>query len=103
MQSSRDKGREVNISGFGVFASEPGHAGIDGITASRLTEAFGHPTMMLSPKEGEVGVFTGSLRTAAGVNVKQAMDQVNEWEPGLLLSHGGHHGAGSLRVKSADI
>lgn len=86
-----------------VVRLDNGHAGIHGISASRLTEAFGRPTMMLSPKEGEVGVFTGSLRTAAGVNVKQAMDQVNEWEPGLLLSHGGHHGAGGLRVQAANI
>lgn len=86
-----------------VVRLDNGHAGIHGITASRLTEAYGRPTMMLSPKEGEVGVFTGSLRTAAGVNVKQAMDQVSEWEPDLLLSYGGHHGAGGLRVQAANI
>lgn len=86
-----------------VVCLENGHAGCHGITASRLTEALGRPTMMLSPKEGEMGVFTGSLRTAAGVNIKQAMDQVVEWEPGLLLSHGGHHGAGGLRVQAGNI
>lgn len=86
-----------------VIRLENGHAGIHGITASRMTEAFGRPTMMLSPKEGEQGVFTGSLRTAANVNIKQALDLVNEWEPGILISYGGHHGAGGCRVLDTNI
>lgn len=81
-----------------VIRLENGHAGIHGITASRMTEAFGRPAVMLSPKEGEPGIFTGSLRTAAGVNVKQALDRVNTWQPGLLISYGGHHGAGGCRM-----
>lgn len=86
-----------------VVRLENGHAGIHGITASRMTEAFGRPAVMLSPKEGEPGIFTGSLRTSAGVNVKQAMDQVNDWEPGLMISYGGHHGAGGCRMKAESI
>lgn len=86
-----------------VVRLENGHAGIHGISASRMTEAFGRPAVMLSPKEGEPGVFTGSLRTAAGVNVKQALDLVNEWEPGLLISYGGHHGAGGCRMLDDSI
>ena len=86
-----------------VVKLEQGHAGIHGITASRITEAFGRPTVMLSPKEGEPGIYTGSLRTAAHVNVKTALDTVNAWAPGLLLSYGGHHGAGGCRMKEGSI
>ncbi|QRD62709.1 single-stranded DNA exonuclease (plasmid) [Xanthomonas citri pv. citri] len=86
-----------------VIRLENGHAGIHGISASRLCEAFGRPAVMLSPKEGEPGIFTGSLRTAAHVNVKQALDCVNAWHPGLLISYGGHHGAGGCRMRDEDI
>src|SRR5690606_8361825 len=42
---------------------EDGHAGIHGIVASRLVEAFGRPTICLSPKQGEEGIATGSARS----------------------------------------
>ncbi|MCW0399252.1 Single-stranded-DNA-specific exonuclease RecJ [Xanthomonas sacchari] len=86
-----------------VIRLENGHAGCHGITAGRMTEAFGRPTVMLSPKEGEPGIFTGSLRTAAHVNVKEALDCVNAWDPGLLISYGGHHGAGGCRMRDESI
>lgn len=80
-----------------------GHPGVHGIVASRVVEAFGRPTVCLSPVHGSQEEVTGSARAAPGIHVKQAFDAVARAAPGLLLAHGGHAGAGGLRLCRHDI
>lgn len=80
-----------------------GHSGVHGITASRIVEAFGRPTCCLSPKQGKPGVLTGSLRTVPGVHVRRALATVAEAHPDLLLSYGGHAGAGGTSMAEQDL
>ncbi|KZC32598.1 MULTISPECIES: single-stranded-DNA-specific exonuclease RecJ [unclassified Rhodanobacter] len=80
-----------------------GHSGVHGITASRIVEAFGRPTCCLSPKQGKPGVLTGSLRTVPGVHVRHALAAVAKAHPDLLLSWGGHAGAGGTSLAEQDL
>lgn len=80
-----------------------GHSGVHGITASRIVEAFGRPTCCLSPKQGKPGVLTGSLRTVSGVHVRRALAAVALAHPDLLLSWGGHAGAGGASLAEKDL
>jgi single-stranded-DNA-specific exonuclease len=80
-----------------------GHAGVHGIVASRLVEAFGRPAVCFSAKLGEPGVLTGSARGVEGMHIRDAMQRVEELQPGLLMKFGGHEGAGGLTLKEADF
>lgn len=80
-----------------------GHAGVHGIVASRLVEAFGHPAVCFSAKLGEPGVLTGSARGVEGMHIRDAMQRVEELQPGLLMKFGGHEGAGGLTLKEDDF
>lgn len=86
-----------------VLFFEDGHSGVHGITASRLVESFGKPAAIFAPKGAgvknststdEIKIASGSFRGIPGFNVKEALSYVGEKYPELLLSHGGHVGAG---------
>jgi len=90
-----------------VLYFEDGHSGVHGITASRLVEAFGKPAAIFSPKGAgvknssaleDVKIASGSFRAVEGFNVKEALTYVDEKYPDLLLSYGGHHGAGGASI-----
>ena len=96
-----------------VLFFEDGHSGVHGITASRLVEAFGKPAAIFAPKGAgvknstsadEIKIASGSFRGIPGFNVKEALSYVDERHPELLLSHGGHIGAGggSILISSFD-
>ena len=80
-----------------------GHAGVHGIVASRLVEAFGRPSCCLSPKPDVPGIVTGSLRGVAGVNIREALATVDARLPGCLKHWGGHAGAAGVALAEADI
>jgi len=78
-----------------------GHSGVHGITASRLTEAFGRPAAVFSPHASKPGVMTGSLRTIDGFHVRDALQFVADRIPDLFLSFGGHAGAGGCAFEES--
>ncbi len=80
-----------------LFLTE-GHAGVHGITASRIKEAFGRPVIIFSPKEGEGELITGSARSIDEVHIKLALDQVAQKIPNIIKKHGGHRGAAGLVI-----
>lgn len=80
-----------------------GHAGIHGICSSRLTELYGRPSCIFSPKQGVEGVLTASLRSIEGINLKRALDRANEIDPGCTLSHGGHAMAAGASTHVANL
>ena len=93
---------ESKCHGLGVFLSD-GHPGVHGIVASRVVEAFGRPTVCLSPVYEQPERVTGSARSVTGFSVKAALDAIALEHPGLLLKWGGHEGAGGLTIAAEDV
>lgn len=82
-----------------VILLENGHVGIHGITASRVTEAYGLPTICCSPRPDDAQLLSGSCRSIPGINMKAVLDEIHDTVPGLLLKHGGHPGAAGLTLE----
>ena len=81
-----------------VIYLEKGHAGVHGISASRLKDAFGRPTILFSPKEGEPDVISGSARSIDGLNLKAILDDINGIDETIFLKYGGHSGAAGMTI-----
>jgi single-stranded-DNA-specific exonuclease len=77
---------------------ENGHPGVQGIVASRLVEAEGRPSIVLTPGN-DPETLTGSMRSIPGVDAKALLDSVNTKLPGVLLRYGGHTGACGITVR----
>ena len=82
---------------------EGGHSGVQGIVASRITEAFGRATVCLSPKHGNPELAVGSARGVAGVHIRQAFQACADAVPGLFHKFGGHPAAGGLTLDKAQV
>lgn len=80
-----------------VIYSPDFHAGVQGIVASRLVDRFGCPAVVLSPAN-EAGRLTGSARSAAGLNMRAALQGLEDSAPGLMYKFGGHAGAAGLSL-----
>lgn len=89
--------------GLCLWLGDTSHAGVHGITASRIVDQFGRPTICLSPIINNPDVVSGSVRTTKTVHVRNALSSILERWPGLLVSCGGHAGAGGLKVRRKDI
>ncbi|HPZ44136.1 MAG TPA: single-stranded-DNA-specific exonuclease RecJ [Bacillota bacterium] len=79
-----------------VLASEGWHPGVIGIVASRLTEMFNRPVLLVA-LEGEEG--KGSARSIPGFNMYQALDHCREH----LLNYGGHALAAGFTIDRVKI
>ncbi len=79
-----------------VLAADNWHQGVIGIAASRLTEQYGVPTVMIS-LNGENG--KGSCRSCPGFNLYQALYACREW----LEGYGGHALAAGLTIRRSQI
>lgn len=90
-------------SGLCLWLGEGAHPGVHGITASRMVEKFGRPTICLSPMHGHPTIATGSIRTTSTFHVLDALNSIRSAHPDLLISAGGHGGAGGLKVLRSNI
>lgn len=97
-----DKALAEGATGFALWL-ENGHPGVHGIVASRIVEAFGRPTVCLSPVYESESHVTGSARGVPGFNVAKAFDRIRELHPTLLVKGGGHEGAGGLTIHRDDL
>ena len=73
---------------------EEGHAGVQGIVASRLVQKFGRPAVVLCPTKN-TAQLTASARSIEGVHVRQVLQTI-ENKHGILTRFGGHRGAAGL-------
>lgn len=73
------------------------HRGVLGIVASRLTERYKRPTIILA--KGGDGYVVGSARSMRGVNLYQALEACAEY----LVNFGGHTHAAGLTIAEEDI
>lgn len=79
-----------------VLYDEHWKKGVIGIVASRLTEIYFRPTVVLTRDEN---LATGSARSVAGFDVYAAIKNCRD----LLLNFGGHTYAAGLTMKWADV
>ncbi len=79
-----------------VVYHEGWHKGILGIVASRISEVYYRPTIVLTLVDG---IYTGSARSVKGFDLYQAIDHCSH----LLESFGGHKYAAGLSLKKENI
>ena len=79
-----------------VVYKEHWHKGVVGIVASRLTEKYYRPTIVLT-KSGDV--VAGSARSVVGFNLYEAIYECREY----LLGYGGHFAAAGLSLLPENI
>ncbi len=79
-----------------VIYNEEWHRGVIGIVASRLTELYYRPAVVLTQSNG---MATGSARSVSGFDVYKAIEHCRD----LLLSFGGHTYAAGLSMKVENI
>lgn len=79
-----------------VIYNEDWHRGVIGIVASRLTEVFYRPAVVLT-RSGEMA--TGSARSVAGFDVYKAIESCRD----LLENFGGHTYAAGLTMKLENV
>ena len=81
-----------------IFLDE-GHSGIHGISASRIKDLTGRPTIIFSPKQGDHTLITGSARGIDGdFHLRDALEWINENSPSTIVKFGGHKGAAGLTI-----
>ena len=79
-----------------VIYNEEWHRGVIGIVASRLTEIYFRPAVVLTRTDD---VVTGSARSVAGFDVYSAIDSCRD----LLENFGGHTYAAGLSMKVENV
>lgn len=79
-----------------VIYNESWHKGVIGIVASRLTEQYYRPAVVLTRSDG---VATGSARSVSGFDVYKAVQSCSD----LLENFGGHTYAAGLSMKAENV
>ncbi|MBO6124705.1 MAG: single-stranded-DNA-specific exonuclease RecJ [Bacteroidaceae bacterium] len=79
-----------------VLYNEEWHRGVIGIVASRLTEIYFRPAVVLTRTDD---IVTGSARSVAGFDVYSAIDSCRD----LLENFGGHTYAAGLSLKVENV
>lgn len=83
-----------------VFAAGEGwHPGVIGIVASRLTERFGRPSVVIGIDED--GLAKGSCRSISGVDIGAAI--IEAGHRGLVINGGGHAMAAGLTAEKSRL
>jgi len=81
-----------------IVSSKGWHPGVIGIVASRLTERFARPSLVIAVDDG---VGKGSGRSVPGVDLGAAV--IAARQAGLLLNGGGHQMAAGLTIEESSI
>ena len=79
-----------------VFSPE-WHKGVVGIAASRLTETYYRPTIVMTASEDDI--ISGSARSVSDFDIYTAIDSCRD----LLTNFGGHKFAAGLSMHKADL
>lgn len=85
-----------------VVFLEDGHAGVQGIVASRLVQAFGRPTLVLT-RAAAPGMLTGSGRSIEGLHLREALQRAHDLAPEALPRFGGHRGAAGIGLPETQL
>ena len=79
-----------------VLSSDKWHHGVIGIVASRITEKYGKPCVLISIEDEDA---KGSCRGVAGFNMFAALSYCED----ILTKYGGHELAAGLAIKKDNI
>ncbi len=79
-----------------VLVSEKWHLGVIGIVASKITERYKLPSILISI-DGDVG--KGSGRSIKGFNINEAISECKS----LLIKYGGHELAAGLTIDKSNV
>ncbi len=79
-----------------VLSKEGWHKGVIGIAASKITDKYYRPTIIISIKDG---IGTASARSIKGFHIHKALSMCSEY----LEHFGGHEGAAGLTIKEDNI
>ena len=79
-----------------VLTSDSWHLGVIGIVASKITERYGLPSILIS-FDGETG--KGSGRSVKGFNINEAISQCKD----CLIKYGGHELAAGLTISRENV
>lgn len=79
-----------------VIAKENWHHGVIGIVASRLTERYNMPTLLITVEDG---IGKGSGRSIKGLNLSDALSACSD----SLIRYGGHELAAGLTVAADKV
>lgn len=79
-----------------VVSGENWHHGVVGIVASKITEKFGLPSILICLEDG---IGKGSARSIPGFNINEAIYETRN----LLVKSGGHELAAGLTIESENI
>ena len=87
-----------------VLESDSWHHGVIGIVASRITEKFGVPSVLISfdgaqPDENGKRIGKGSVRSTKGINIVEALENCSEY----LCKFGGHALAAGLSIEEGNV
>lgn len=85
-----------------VIFLENGHTGVHGISATKIKDKYGLPTILLAPSNDSVEILNGSARGVDGLDLKSCLDQVMSISP-ILIKYGGHTGAAGLSIYRKDL
>jgi len=96
VEQAREEVRLLGEERLYVLASTGYLAGIAGLVASRVTEEFYRPTLVIAVEEEE---SRGSARSIPGFHVTQALDECED----LLVRHGGHAAAAGFTIRNDHI
>ncbi len=75
------------------------HQGVIGILASRIKERLHRPVIAFAP-DGNGGI-KGSARSIPGLHLRDALEEVDAQNPGLMQRFGGHAMAAGLQLPEA--
>jgi single-stranded-DNA-specific exonuclease len=109
-ETRKDLDRSITVEAHDLIATNPEllkkkstvlynkdwHKGVIGIVASRLTESFYRPTIILTESKG---FATGSARSVEGFDLYKAIESCSD----LLENFGGHMYAAGLTLKIENI
>ncbi|TRX71645.1 single-stranded-DNA-specific exonuclease RecJ [Carboxylicivirga sp. M1479] len=109
-ETRKDLDRSITVEAHDLIANNPEqlkkkstvlynkdwHKGVIGIVASRLTESFYRPTVILTESKG---LATGSARSVDGFDLYKAIESCSD----LLENFGGHMYAAGLTLKIDNI
>ncbi|MBQ6893733.1 MAG: single-stranded-DNA-specific exonuclease RecJ [Clostridia bacterium] len=86
-----------------VLEADSWHHGVIGIVASRITEKYGLPSILISfdgaQSDGDIDIGKGSGRSVKGLNLVDALVHCDD----LLEKYGGHELAAGLSVSRKNI
>lgn len=87
--------------GLSVYL-ENGHAGVQGIVASRITQKTGKPCVVICPALNPEHL-SGSARSVESIHIRDILQSVHNDTQGVLVKFGGHRGAAGLTLHKARL